>query len=354
MKIAVYTIALNESSFVERWYSSAKEADYIVMLDTGSTDNTVDIASKLGIITHQVKFKTFRFDDARNLSLSFVPDDVDYCICLDMDEILVPGWRKSLETALNGQSKVTRLRYEYTWSWKADKSPGLVYLGDKIHSRTGYVWKHPVHEVLVRESESPEVELYVPALKIEHYPDSTKTRSQYLPLLELAVKEDPSDHRNQFYYARELYFYGRYQEAIEWFTTYLNNPKSVWKPERAAALRYLAKCNPNKYEYYLKKSILEAPDRRESYLDLVLFYYRNSNWNQCLNYAEKALEVVNRPLEYLSESSCWDGTLEDIAAVASYNLGNYKKAVQYGVSALYYDKNNERLLNNLYFYAKKL
>ena len=46
MKIAIYTIAKNEEQFVEDWYNSAKDADYLLIADTGSTDNTVHIAER--------------------------------------------------------------------------------------------------------------------------------------------------------------------------------------------------------------------------------------------------------------------------------------------------------------------
>jgi len=49
MKVAVYAIALNEEQFVKRWFESAKEADYLLIADTGSNDKTVSIAKKLGI-----------------------------------------------------------------------------------------------------------------------------------------------------------------------------------------------------------------------------------------------------------------------------------------------------------------
>jgi glycosyltransferase involved in cell wall biosynthesis len=49
MKIAVYAIALNEEQFVKRWYESAKDADYLLIADTGSTDKTVKLAKSLGI-----------------------------------------------------------------------------------------------------------------------------------------------------------------------------------------------------------------------------------------------------------------------------------------------------------------
>jgi hypothetical protein len=71
-----------------------------------------------------------------------------------------------------------------------------VYGGDKIHNRYGLSWRHPVHEVLKKNSEMhPEVQRWVEGIQIHHHPDSTKSRAQYLPLLELAVEEDPRDDR---------------------------------------------------------------------------------------------------------------------------------------------------------------
>ena len=96
MKVAVYTICKNEEKHVERWYDSCKEADYVLLADTGSTDRTVAIARDLGINIYEISVVPFRFDDARNASLALLPADVDYCIALDMDETLTPGWRQAL------------------------------------------------------------------------------------------------------------------------------------------------------------------------------------------------------------------------------------------------------------------
>ena len=110
MKVAVYTIALNEVQFVKKWYESAKDADYLLIADTGSTDKTVELAKKLGINVISIGVKPWRFDDARNASLAALPLDIDYCIALDMDEILIEGWREELEKA--HKEGWTRPRYQ--------------------------------------------------------------------------------------------------------------------------------------------------------------------------------------------------------------------------------------------------
>ena len=184
MKIAVYAISKNEEQFVKRFCESAKEADYLFILDTGSTDNTVSIAKELGIDVEIAIITPWRFDVARNAALDYLPHDIDYCIALDMDEVLIEGWRKHLEQPFF--NNITRPRYKYTWSWKEDGSPGLEYGGDKIHNRYGFRWKHPVHEVLISESETQEW----CGLEIHHFPDHAKSRGQYFDLLKLAVKED--------------------------------------------------------------------------------------------------------------------------------------------------------------------
>lgn len=350
MRVAVYTIALNEEQFVQSWYDSAKDADVLLIADTGSTDGTVEAAKKLGIMVLPISISPWRFDDARNAAMAALPNDIDYCIALDMDEQLQPGWRQALE---NTPAGTTRPRYKYTWNWNADGSPGLQYGGDKIHARHGYRWKHPVHEVMVTDRIT-EIQNWID-LEIHHHADLTKPRSQYLPLLEQSVKEDPYDDRNAFYFARELYFYGRNDEALEEFKRHLNLPKAVWKPERAASMRYIAKLSStftDRHEW-LQKAHQESPDRREALVDLAQLYYEHSVWKSCLEASEAALAITEKPLEYLCEEFAWGSAPWDFAALSSYHLGNKEKAIQYGTKAVELNPNDPRLLTNLTFYSKE-
>jgi tetratricopeptide (TPR) repeat protein len=352
MKVAVYTIALNEEAFVERWAESAKDADYLFILDTGSTDSTIKKAKKSGVNISQVSIKPWRFDDARNAALALLPDDIDYCIALDMDEVLLPNWRQELEKM--HEQKVTRPRYTYTWSWQdeAEKKPGLQYGGDKIHLRHGYRWKHPVHEVIVTDR-IEEVQGWC-GLEIHHHPDSTKSRGQYFPLLKQAIIEDPHDDRNAFYYARELFFYGEYLEAAKEFKRHLSLPKAIWKPERAASYRYLAKCEQVNAREHLTQAIGEDPSRREPLVELALHAYHNKIWEDCYKYSIQALAIQEKPMDYLCEDFAWGALPYDLAALSSHHLGMHQSAVELGTKAVELDQSDDRLKANLKFYIESI
>lgn len=348
MKIAVYTIAKNEEQFVEKWAQSCADADYRVILDTGSTDNTHELAMSIGVSAHQQVFNPWRFDNARNAALALVPDDADICIALDMDEVLVDGWREALERE-KILPHITRPRYKYVWSWNDDGTEGLVYGGDKIHRRHGYKWKHPVHEVIIPDG-IEEVQYWIDGLEIHHHPDSAKSRSQYLPLLELAVQEDPNDDRNQFYLAREYFFKGQYDKAQVHFAEHYR--LSVWAPERAANRRYMAKMLKDKEEYYLYQAVAEAPLRREAWVDLALMYYFRNEWVACRAAAQMALRIKEKPLEYLCEASAWGYMPHDLLAVAAWNLGDKETAREHGAIALEMNPKDQRLQNNYSWYLK--
>ena len=349
MKVAVYSIALNEEKFVERWYECAKEADYLLIADTGSSDRTVELAKSLGINVVEISIKPWRFDDARNASLAVIPGDIDYCIALDLDEVLVTGWRKHLEVAY--KNKWTRPRYLFTTSWNADGSPGLQFSGIRIHARQGYRWVYPIHEVPQHYGISP-TEGWI-ELQAEHHPDETKSRGQYLPLLEIAARENPLDDRCAFYYGRELYFHHSYPEAASEFKRYLALEKAQWLPQRAAAYRYLALVEPDNAEEWNLRAISQDPTRRESYVQTAEYYYNNKRWEECLKYAELAVAITKKPLDYFCEPWAWDFRAYDYAAIAAFWLGKTELALEYGEKALEVTPTDERLQRNLEFYKEK-
>ena len=347
-KVAIYTICKNESKKVRDWYESSKDADYHILTDTGSTDGTVELARSLGITVHQIALVPFRFDDARNASLLVVPTDVDYCISLDVDEVLAPGWREHLEKAhAEGNDRPIYRRIE---AFNEDGSVASEFNGFKVHRRFGIRWHYPIHEVPHWYGEGEEKSEFIEGFEIHHHQNKETSRKQYLPLLEMAVKENP-DARNLYYLGRELSYYKEYERCTQILKQYLE--KSIFPQERSAACRILGQADPKNAEEWFMKSTEEWACR-ESYLALANYYYINQDWDACHLVAKRALDFDTKPMEFLAEAWAWGHMADDLVAVSAWQLGDYKTALKHGLKALEISPNDERLKSNVQFYRSKV
>ncbi len=350
LKIAVYAISKNEEQFVKRFCDSAKDADLILIADTGSTDDTVNIAKECGAEVHDIQIRPWRFDKARNAALAKLPADVDVAVSLDLDETLVEGWREAIEHAWIPGS--TRLRYGFDWGM------GIVFQYEKIHARHGYHWHHPVHEYPRPNDVSKEVWAQTDKLLVVHKPDSTKSRGQYLPLLELAVQEDPECPHENFYLAREYTFHERWQDAIDQGRRYLALPTAVNVNERCYAMRTLAKAYASlgnwwAAEAHLLQAAAEAMGTREPFFELAEMYYRQSRWVDCYAAALRCLAIERRDWVYTCNPDSWGPWPAGYASIAAWHLGWQKEAEGYAQRAidlapdeLQFRRNLEEILKN--------
>ena len=350
MKVCVYAIAKNESKFAARWADSMAEADEIYVLDTGSSDDTVHILQEKGAHVAQKIIEPWRFDVARNESLSLVPEEADICVCTDLDEVFEPGWRMKLENAWKGDT--TRASYRYTWNFEADGSEGHVFYLDKIHTRHGYIWTHPVHEVLSWQGAGRERRVTVEGMQLNHHADPEKSRDQYLPLLELSVQEAPEDDRNVHYLGREYLFRGRWDDCIAMLKRHLKLPNATWRDERCASMRFIARAYAAKgdiaaAEEWGWRAVAEAPHLREPYMELAWLLYQKKDWEGVIFLTGRALGITDRVRTYITESSAWGSLPYDLRSLGFYYTGQLKSAVENGEEALRLSPENERLKKNL-------
>ena len=346
MKIAVYAISKNEEQFVERFCESAKDADIILIADTGSTDGTVERARACGATVHDICISPWRFDLARNAALAVVPRDVDICISLDLDELLEPGWREEIERVWT--EGTTRLRYMFDWGC------GISFFYEKIHARKGYMWHHPCHEYPIPDGRIEEVWAQTDFLIAVHKPDPTKSRSQYMDLLELSVKEDPACPRNAFYYARELSFNARWQESVDACKAYLALPRATWMNERCYAYRVMGRCyselgQPREAEKAFHAAAGEAPDTREPWCELAMLAYRECRWEECFAFSMRALRIKDRLKVYTCDPVVWGSQAHDLASISAWHLGMTGICIEQAQIAVDLEPENERLRANLDF-----
>ena len=348
MKVVVYAICKDEEKLIPQWYESMKEADKIYVLDTGSTDKSLELLKQYPKVEVKQQIITpWRFDTARNISLEMVPEDVDICVCTDIDERFNEGWRQILENAW--EKDTTRAKYMYNWSLNEDGTPGVSFVLNKIHSRHGYNWIHQVHEVLSNEIE--EVEIEVPIV-LNHYQDRTKSRTMYLDILERAAKENPNDSRAVYCLAREYKAYYRYDDSIKQFHNYLKLETATWDQERATAMRYMGDCYKLKEFYeeaimWYQLAINETPNVREPYFELGNLYHDIGDYENARIYLNEALKITEKNTNYINEELAWNGTIYDLLAISEYYTENYKEALDNAILASKYFPNDKRVQENL-------
>lgn len=375
-KICVYAICKNEAKFVKKWYESMKEADCIVVLDTGSTDNTVELLKEVGVDRVEVKtIDPWRFDVARNESLKLVPDDCNILVCTDLDEVFDPGWAKVLRDNWD-DDLYERAEYTYCWSHHANGKPDVMFAYNKIHNRD-WKWISPVHEFLTRTGDATHFQYdrskaldCFKTIILHHWPDATKSRSSYLNLIELRVKEYPEDRVSVLYLAREYWFYKRYQDAIDTIQQVIDDHEHFDKTLTAYMYYVMGSCyqglskeatdEENKQGYILlAEKALSAgidynPEFLENYSKLGEIYTVYKYYEEAIKIVELGFKNCKRQFSWVELGSNWTITPLSILGAASYYLGLKnndvvlkRNAIAYFAKALTYDPTNDAMRKNL-------
>jgi hypothetical protein len=326
MKIAVYAIAKNEAQHVERFMAAVREeADLVLVADTGSTDRTVELLHNAGATVSEIKIDPWRFDVARNTVMDLLPEDVDICVALDLDDVPQKGWRLAIEKAWGPQIGLVRYLYTYRLT---DGSRGRTFWHLKIHARHGYRWCYPVHELL-KPADAPrswsacdEDQPDAPSdceMVVDHWRDLSKSRDGYLPLLELAVRENPESTYCWWHLGQEYMKQNVWGKAIASLTTYLSLPVKTSHIERSAVMRWIAQAlhlteQPGEAIRWLLRACAEGPDQREPWIELAGLYRTLGGTIGAYYAATSALAIQERPQHNLTEPYAWDDRAEKLAS----------------------------------------
>lgn len=199
--VGLHLIAKNESENIKRLFRSFEGCfDQVVLVDTGSTDNTVELAKQLGAEVHHFTWID-DFSAARNFALSKMT--TDYVAWLDLDDELTDAasfiqWRDSVMATAEYWIAV----YQY--------DPACAFARERVWKRdTGLSWKYPIHEGVTPYVEGRQVVAnYTTAWKVTHKrtdEDLKKDRSRNLNIMDKLAKEGKLDARMTYYYGKELF-----------------------------------------------------------------------------------------------------------------------------------------------------
>ena len=155
MKIAMSSIIKNEMKFIKDYLKRNKDADYICLLDTGSTDGTWEYLQKEAkknskLIIAQKVYDNFRFDVARNDSFDIIPNDADIIIRLDLDEYFSDdNWREIIKNniTLLGKRHLYITHYRDNAAYNLTEYPQMLAVC-RITETKKFKFNFCVHEML--------------------------------------------------------------------------------------------------------------------------------------------------------------------------------------------------------------
>lgn len=236
--ISLCMIVKNEEDVLERCLRSAAPCvDEIIIVDTGSTDRTKEIAKGF---TDKVYDFTWcdDFAAARNTSFSYASKD--YCMWLDADDVLLEKEQKKLLALKKKLGKdVDMVMAKYHTAFDKEGNPTFTYYRERlIRNHTELQWVGAVHEVIPPAGRVIHTDFAVAHKKL-HPSDPDRNLRIFEKLLAEGKELDP---RQQFYYGRELYYHARYTDAIAVFDAFLNEGKG-WVENEIDACQHLSYCH---------------------------------------------------------------------------------------------------------------
>lgn len=215
--LALCVIAKNESKNIERLTKSVEGCfDKMYLTDTGSSDNTVELAKSLGWEVSHFDW-VFDFSEARNFNFKQATEN--YVMWLDLDDVLTNkenfiNWRN---TAM-GFADFWLATYDY--AHHPDGKPAVSFARERVvkNRYEKKAWQHFLHEGIPGQ---PNEQMHiVPSnvWKVSHQRTTTdlasdKGRNITIFEKQLALNK-PLDTRMKFYYGKELFEIQRADEAI--------------------------------------------------------------------------------------------------------------------------------------------
>jgi glycosyltransferase involved in cell wall biosynthesis len=326
--------------------------DELVVVDTGSTDATIDIARAAGATVFEIPW-TDDFAAARNAAFDHCTSD--WIMWLDADDRLpapVQAALRELTPTLTDETDA--IFAEYRLYDTTGKQLLMRYDRERVVRRSaGLRWGGEVHEAI---SVPAGRSIRVSQVYVEHRPSPDEgVSNRNLKILERMVAGGDRTPRTMFYYANELREHGRYTEAVEMYRKYIAIAVLPW--ERYSARVALTEClsaleRPDDALRQAFAAIADDPSRAEAYMRAALHFYNVQAWHQAAPLF-LAATAARRPEFGFSNEADYSYQPWDYLGVCYYRLGMQQEALRTTARAIELGSPDvERLRANLRFISE--
>ncbi|ADG81820.1 glycosyl transferase family 2 [Thermincola potens JR] len=356
-RLSVCLVVRNEEKYLQRCLASIKDtAAEIIVVDTGSTDKTVEIAKQFTDKVYVIRWRD-DFSKARNFALDKVSGD--WVLFLDGDEELDRQCIPALLAKINhgdAEGYLIKVLNYYETGGRVEISPDVIFRLFR-HNRK-YRYSGAIHEQICDSilAVNPDAKINIAEdICIIHYGylkeeiEAKNKAERNTRLLEKAVKKNPNNLLDRFHLGVEYFRVARLDQALEEFLFVLDkvNLQAIYVPK---LMRYITKC------YYLLGNLQEAlrfidnswiknfPDCGD------LYYLRGTVCRELGLYTEaydsfkKCLSVPTQPAYYGNQYCHYkDKIYHQLGELAEYFMDK-ETALDYYIKTL---RENPRAIHSL-------
>jgi glycosyltransferase involved in cell wall biosynthesis len=355
MSVSCAMIVRDSEPTLERALTSVRpHVDELVVVDTGSVDRTVDIASRYADVLSSFQWID-DFSAARQHAFDLASGD--WIMHLDADDELHGGenLRRGL-ASLDDDIGAIHLRYVTG----RDSRGGITteFWRERCVRRDWYRWRGAIHEVLipVRPSRTVREE----SIWVEHHGhgDGDASLRRNIRILERVVADEATpDPRMLFYLGRDLVAVGELDRALATLTRYLG--VGTWTDERYIAQLLIAHIHRMRGEYDRAidadmAALRIEPRWPDAYFALAEDYYYLQMWEHVLHWSSIGQSLPPPDRSLFTEPARYTYGWMIYDAIALYRLGRLEDAAELTVHALQYAPEDPRHLHNAQFFAQEL
>jgi glycosyltransferase involved in cell wall biosynthesis len=314
MKISLCMIVKNEEKNLRRCLQSVMNAvDEIIIVDTGSTDKTCEIARQFGALVEHFEWNG-SFSDARNQSLAKARGE--WILFLDADEELAPESTAVLhrlveDSSISGYS--LRIENYVGDAGAAELYPDLVFR--LFRNRPEHRFQGAIHEQIacVIRQHDPEAKFGLAEdFIIRHYGYLTQQitekdkKSRNLRMLEAEFRKNPDDKLLRYHYGVELYGLGNSRQAAFEFIKAGSDVdvNTIYLPK---LMRYLVLCYYGDKNYedalnIIKQGLGWFPAYADLYYYQGQIYYEQEEYGLAYDAFARAVATPPQPSHYATFS----------------------------------------------------
>jgi glycosyltransferase involved in cell wall biosynthesis len=348
-------IVKNEEDVLARCLKSAEEiADELIIVDTGSSDRTVEIA---GQFTDKVFLFEWADDFSAARNFSFSKASMDYIMWLDADDIISERDARQiidLKTSLDPHTGTVFMKYHTAFDENGE--PAFSYYRERILKNCAdAVWREPVHETIIPFGKTVYSDAAVTHKKLrENKP------GRNLKIFEKYIDNGGTlSPRLQYYYGRELMYNSKPAKAARVFEKFLKGGNG-WTENNISACRDLASCYKTLGEHgkaaeALLKSFTFGEPRAEAACGLALLFFEKGDYKTAAYWYKAALgsEPDVQSLGFVEKD--YYGFIPAVQLAVIYDkLKDLKTAAQYNELAGTYKPLHPSYLSNKEYFAAAL